>query len=229
MHQSSMQAVAGFVATHLAEHRGRPLRVLDLGSMDVNGSYRQLFDDPAWTYTGVDVEAGAGVDVVLPEPYDWRRLGSRSFDVIVSGQAFEHIRFPWVTVLEVARLLRPGGLVCVVAPSSGYEHRYPVDCWRYYPDGMAALASWADLELLEARTDWEPRDDHPDDSSLWKDTVLVARRPALAGRHALQNALKQAALRAVLRRHADRQERRTVLVGEPELPLLTPARGPSAP
>ena len=179
MHQSSMAAMSRFVATHLPARRGAPLAVLDVGSMDVNGSYRTLFDDPAWTYTGVDMAAGAGVDKVLAGPYDWSSIESSSFDVVVSGQAFEHIEYPWVTILEVARVLRPGGLVCIIVPSGGYEHRYPIDAWRYYPDGIRALAQWADLDVLRAETAWEPTGEYSDDSALWADTVLVAtkRRP----------------------------------------------------
>src|SRR5579875_2336057 len=114
MHQSSLEAMARFVAEDLADRRGRAMRVLDVGSMDVNGSYRQFFDDPAWTYTGVDMEAGPGVDSVLPQPYDWSVLAASAYDEVVSGQALEHIEFPWVTILEVARVLRPQGLVCLI-------------------------------------------------------------------------------------------------------------------
>lgn len=202
MHQSSLEAMARFVKEDLADRRGRPLQVLDVGAMDVNGSYRQFFDDPAWAYTGLDMEAGNGVDVVLPQPYDWSALNDDSFDVVISGQAFEHIEFPWVTILEVARVLRPGGLLCLIVPSGGYEHRYPVDCWRYYPDGVRALAHWADLDVVRADTAWEPTGDYVDDSAQWADTVLVARkRPAAAVHKA-----KSEVLRRVSRFQANRRQ-----------------------
>ena len=195
MHQSSMAAMAAFVDEHLKSRRGESLRVLDVGSMDVNGSYRTLFDDPAWAYTGLDLEKGAGVDVVVDQPYLWRSLADASFDVVVSGQAFEHFEYPWVSIVEVARVLRPGGLVCLIVPSGGYEHRYPLDCWRYYPDGIAALARWADLDVVSAETNWEPKGDYTDDSAEWKDTVLVARKPA--GPPSVTSRAKTALLRRV--------------------------------
>jgi hypothetical protein len=37
-------------------------RVLDIGSLDINGSVRPLFR--GGTYTGIDVAAGPGVDIV---------------------------------------------------------------------------------------------------------------------------------------------------------------------
>jgi len=124
----------------------------------------------------VDLAAGPNVDVVLSSPY---RLPfqSHSVDVIVSGQAFEHIEFFWLTWLEMTRILKPGGLIFLVAPSRGPEHRYPQDCWRFYPDGYRALASFGGLELVSANTDWES---HADEfSAPWGDTVGVFRQPAM--------------------------------------------------
>jgi SAM-dependent methyltransferase len=204
MHQSSMAAMSTFVADHLAGRRHESLRILDVGSMDVNGSYRTFFDAPNWTYTGLDLAPGAGVDIVVDQPYRWSSLRPASYDVVVSGQAFEHFEFPWVSMVEVARVLRPGGLVCLVVPSGGYEHRYPLDCWRYYPDGIAALARWADLEVVSATTNWEPGEDWADDSSLWKDTVLVARKRLAPPTRA--NRVKGEALRRIGAFQASRRQ-----------------------
>ncbi len=205
VHQSSMQAMERFVAGDLADRRGARLDVLDVGAMDVNGSYRRLFDDPRWSYTGLDAAPGNGVDVVLSEPYDWSSLHTASYDVVVSGQAFEHIEFPWVTILEVARVLRPGGLLCMIVPSGGYEHRYPVDCWRYYPDGVRALARWADLEVLRAETAWESDDrDYVDDSAGWHDTVLVAAKRTKSPSQASR--IKAELLRRLTRFQANRRQ-----------------------
>ena len=153
----------------------RPLEVLDIGSYDVNGSYRPMFEQPGVRYRGLDLEAGPGVDIVLSSPYRFP-IRSRSIDLVVSGQAFEHIERFWATWLEIDRVLRPGGMVFLIAPSRGSEHRYPQDCWRFYPDGFRALARLTGAELLEVTTDWEP---HPDPGSHeWGDTVGVFRKRA---------------------------------------------------
>jgi SAM-dependent methyltransferase len=101
-------------------------------------------------------------------------VASGSADVVISGQAFEHIQYFWIAMLEIARVLRPGGLCCILAPSSGPEHRYPVDCWRFYPDGMVSLAQFAQMETLEAVTQWDDVGDA--DSNLWHDSMLVCRK-----------------------------------------------------
>ena len=100
----------------------------------------------------------------------------------------------WLRNDKPAVWLLPG-IACLIAPSGGYEHRYPVDCWRFYPDGMRALARFARLECLEAYTQWEGSDDPGSDP--WKDTVLVLRKPqrpwpkalAVRGLQALQHRL----------------------------------------
>jgi SAM-dependent methyltransferase len=114
----------------LGDKRNQVLKIADLGSYDVNGSYRSLFSESAWFYQGLDVSAGPNVDIVLNDPYSWRALSSNSIDVVISGQAFEHIEFFWLTALELSRVLKPGGLCCLIVPSGGHEHRYPVYCWR---------------------------------------------------------------------------------------------------
>lgn len=149
------------------------LSIVDIGSYDVNGSYRTIFNSPAWKYLGVDLAAGPGVDVVLTSPYRLP-IASSSSDLVLSGQAFEHIEYFWQTWLEMLRIAKPGALLFLIAPSRGPEHRYPQDCWRFYPDGYAALAKLGDCELVEVHTDWEPHADPG--SSHWGDTVGVFRK-----------------------------------------------------
>jgi len=175
VHSSSLEHVERLVQKYLAN---KPtIKIIDIGSYDVNGSYKPFFSRPNWQYVGVDLVAGPNVDIALTSPY---RLpfDSYSVDVIVSGQAFEHIEFFWLTWLEMVRVLKPGGLIFLLAPSRGYEHRHPQDCWRFYPDGYKALADYGGLSLLEVTTDWEPHADA--DSAPWGDTVGVFLQPAMS-------------------------------------------------
>lgn len=189
MHLSSYQNMQKFRERFLAGREEQALRVLDIGSCDVNGCYKPLFDAPAWRYQGADLAPGRNVDLVLDKPYRWDAIASESCDVLVSGQALEHIEYFWLTILEVSRVLRPGGLACLIAPSGGYEHRYPVDCWRFYPDGMRALAKFARLECLDAYTQWEDIGDPGSDP--WHDTVAVLRKPVRPAHKALGVRLMQ--------------------------------------
>lgn len=195
MHDSSMDKMRRFHDTHLAHRTEEPLHILDLGSCDVNGTYREILQAPAWRYLGLDSAAGNNVDIVLADPYHWREIASNSIDVLVSGQVFEHIEYFWLTMLEVFRVLRPGGLCCIIAPSGGHEHRYPVDCWRFYPDGFAALARFARMEIVEISTQWQPDPRFHDSSNEWQDSVLICRKPRLSMYGRMKEGVRRLALR----------------------------------
>ena len=200
MHLSSIENMRRFVDEYV-HPLPRPLSVLDVGSLSVNGDYRTLFDVPGIRYTGLDVEAGANVDVVAAHPYRWDELAAESFGVVVSGQAFEHVEFPWVTIGEIQRVLAPGGLLCLIVPSRGPEHRYPLDCWRYHPDGLRALAAWAGLQVIACVADESEYDDGGV-SAVWGDVVLVAQKPQIAGLHRLRAGLTRRLVRRVGTRRA---------------------------
>lgn len=127
--------------------------VVELGSQDVNGSLREHC--PAHIhYIGLDVTPAKGVDLVI-DPGAALPLATGTADAIVASSAFEHDICFWDTFLELTRVLRPGGLLYVNVPSNGDFHRYPLDCWRFYPDAGVALVQWAarrgiQIELIES-------------------------------------------------------------------------------
>lgn len=123
------------------------IRILDVGSYDVNGSYRDIFSS-MYDYIGLDMCADPNVDIVPKDIYDWNEIKDNEFDLVISGQAFEHIEFPWLTIKEIARVMKPSGFCIITAPNATPEHRYPTDCYRYFSDGLAALAKWADLKTV---------------------------------------------------------------------------------
>lgn len=173
MHKGSFVKMEAFVKKFL--NKTENLHIIDLGSQDVNGSYKSLFSNKKWTYTGVDMSPGKNVDIVLNDVYNWQELRSNSFDVFISGQTFEHIEFFWLVMLEIRRILKEGGLCCIIAPSTGPEHKYPVDCWRFYADGFRALAKYAQLEILSVYTQWEDVG-YEDGSDIWHDSVLICKK-----------------------------------------------------
>jgi SAM-dependent methyltransferase len=128
------------------------LKILDVGSFDDSMSYRQLFKNPNWTYMGADLIGLPinNVDIVLKEPYKWTNILDESFDVVISGQTLEHVEDMSAWILEVKRVVKKGGLVCIITVWQWNEHRFPVDCWRILPDGMGfLLKTVAELKILE--------------------------------------------------------------------------------
>ncbi len=198
MHQSSLEKMRYFRDKYLSSKKDASLNILDIGSLDINGSYRPYFEMFSWKYCGVDLSSGKNVDIVLKNAYHWKEIPGKSADVVISGQSFEHIEYFWITILEITRVLKPLGLCCIIAPSGGYEHRYPVDCWRFYPDGFKALAKFASLVVLEAHTEWKPDQKYDDTSHEWKDTLLVCQKPLLKKTDELKSDLRRLILHRVL-------------------------------
>ena len=177
MHLSAHDKARAFVDIYL--DKATPLSILDVGSRVVSEqslSHKSLLNNPKWQYTGLDLEAGKNVDIVLGNPYKWGMIKDNSYDVIMCGQVFEHVEYFWLTMKEIARVLKDGGLVFITAPASGPEHKFPYDCWRFYPDGWKALCKWSGLTDIEVYTQWEPLY-YPDGSDKWQDSCLIAWRP----------------------------------------------------
>lgn len=148
------------------------LDILDVGSLDTSGTnynYKSIFNSSNWTYQGLDFEKGANVDIVVDDIYNWYEVEDNSYDVVVSGQFFEHLGFFWLTMAEIDRVLRPGGFCCIIAPSGGPKHGdADTDCYRFYEDGMSALAKYVDFEVIHVSTNA--------DAKPWCDTCLVAKK-----------------------------------------------------
>lgn len=147
-------------------------KILELGSMDVNGSLRQFAPDGC-SYTGVDLEPGKSVDLVV-KPGEPLPFSDSAFDLILASSVFEHDPAFWSTFLDLVRLVKEGGYIYVNAPSNGKVHRYPEDHWRFYPDSGLALERWATsqklpVKLIESFT-------APRQKDMWNDFVAVFRR-----------------------------------------------------
>lgn len=119
-------------------------RVLEVGSLDVNGSLRE-HNLKNLDWVGVDCVSGKGVDVVVQDPYVYPFDGD-SFDMVMASSVFEHSEFFWLLFMEMVRVTKPGGVIYVSAPSNGSVHRYPVDVYRFYPDSANALVNFANRE-----------------------------------------------------------------------------------
>jgi len=167
MHDTAMMYGKYFFSTYLKDSEG--LKIVDIGSQDVNGSLRS-FAPVNNEYIGVDFVEGNGVDIILTDPYILPFEDS-TIDVIVSSSCYEHSEFFWISFNEAMRVLKPTGLLYINAPSNGAYHRYPVDCWRFYPDSGVALQNWGrrsgyECALLESFIGVRKRD-------KWHDFVAV--------------------------------------------------------
>jgi SAM-dependent methyltransferase len=179
MHPSSYLRVKLFAENYMREDDvTNKISVLEVGSCSYKeqDTYRNIFADGSFIYTGLDALPGPHVDIVPARPFSWDELADDSFDVCVCGQVFEHNPYFWVTFCDMVRVLKPGGHLCIVAPGAGEVHLYPHDCWRFYPDSWRALCTLSGAELVES---WMESDEFADcvPGGVWRDSMVIARKP----------------------------------------------------
>jgi len=153
MHRSAKSALEWFRDSYASQLQkqapGAALRVLEVGGRDVNGISDHLWSGD-FSLLKLDMTPGPGVDFVNTDPYSFP-VDSDSFDICFSTSVFEHVDFFWLLLLEQFRVLRPGGLLYLNAPSGWTYHRFPNDNWRFYPDSGAVMAAWLRRNGFEAR------------------------------------------------------------------------------
>ena len=152
-------------------------KILDVGSYDVNGTMKPIFE--RGQYIGLDMESGPNVDVVgishdIPFKND-------TFDIVISSSCFEHDDMFWISFHEMCRVLKPGGYMYIQAPSNGPYHGWPGDNWRFYIDSWKALEKWGkklgfDIDLIEHYIDETTPPHISEGSRIWNDSVAVYRK-----------------------------------------------------
>ena len=171
MHKNSYSKMKWFKNTYL--NKNDKLNILDVGSLEVSDeyNYKNIFNENNWTYTGLDIKSGPNVDLVVTDIYNWFEIENNTFDVIISGQYFEHLEFFWLTMSQIERVLKPEGYVCMSVPSEGLKHGGDmVNCYRFHEDGLKAMAKYVDLEI-----DFVSVDNRPE-ANPWNDACLVAHK-----------------------------------------------------
>ena len=90
-------------------------KVLEIGSLNINGTIRPFFE--VCDYTGIDVAPGRDVDVVS-QGQEFKG-GDGEYDVTVSCECFEH-NPEWVpTFANMIRMTKKGGLVLMTCATTG--------------------------------------------------------------------------------------------------------------
>lgn len=138
---------------HLYELGNRAgFRILEIGSREVTAvsSARKEFANAE--YVGFDFYPGNNVDVVG----DVHRLSTyfkegEKFDIIYSSACFEHFAMPWIAAVEIAKMLKVGGLVCIETHFAFSSHERPWHFFHFTDMGLRTLFSPAlGFECIDA-------------------------------------------------------------------------------
>lgn len=166
MHDSVMTFGRSVIAA--SDIKGK--RVIEVGSMNVNGSLRGhvMALGPA-SYVGVDFIAGAGVDVVCDANDLVKHFGANAFDVVISTEMLEHAEDWRRAVNAMKRVLAPGGLFVLTMRGPGFPlHGYPHDWHRFTVEDTRRIFADFQVDMLNA----DPQ--HPG-------VLLRARKPLTWG------------------------------------------------
>lgn len=137
MHNS----VISFLKQHIHPQEIVAKRVLEVGSMNVNGTARPLFIVHApREYIGVDASSGKGVDKICKAEDVASQFGPRSFEVVLSTEMLEHA-YEWKSAVNnMKEVLAPGGILFVTTRSPGFKyHGFPHDYWRFTFKDFSAI------------------------------------------------------------------------------------------
>jgi hypothetical protein len=141
-----------FGCEQLSSKDVRGKRVIEVGSMNINGSLRDLVKtlEPA-TYVGVDFLAGAGVDIVCNAEDLASLFGRESFDVVISTEMLEHAENWQGAVTAMKEVLISSGILLLTARGPGmFLHGYPFDWHRFTVEDMRRIFADFEIETLLA-------------------------------------------------------------------------------
>jgi len=141
-----------------------PVRVLDLGGRDVNGTPRSLFPN-AVVYRVLDIADGPGVDVIA-NAATWTPDGE--YDVVLSTECFEHAA-EWPRICATAfKALAEGGLFVATMAGPGRPVHSGVDggpvlyAGEHYgnvdPDALRAVLAEVGFTDVTVDQQWAPCD-----------------------------------------------------------------------
>lgn len=138
---------------YLYEIGNKPgMRVLEIGSREVTGESNARNNFAKAEYVGFDYYEGDNVDVVG----DAHALSSyfdkgEQFDIVYSSACFEHFAMPWIVAVEIAKMLKVGGIVFVETHFSFSSHERPWHFFQFSDMGLKVLFSEAlGFECMEA-------------------------------------------------------------------------------
>ena len=119
-------------------------KVLDLGC-----GYRPYEDllPEGSVCVGMDGDAArrpdlAGTCLAIP-------VKDASFDSVMCNHVIEHVPQPSKALGEIARVMKPGGLLYLTVPQTWGLHYEPYDFYRYTKYGLAYLLNEAGFEVVE--------------------------------------------------------------------------------
>lgn len=127
-------------------------RVLEVGSLDVNGSIRDNF--PGGEYIGIDIREGTGVDMVLDAVDLPSAFPPEHFQIVLCCETLEHVERWRESIEGMWHVLKPHGFLTITTPTQEKgRHNYPSDYWRWTLEDYAHI--FADQKIHRRQLTYE--------------------------------------------------------------------------
>jgi len=138
--------VYDFVEEKVGRHNIKGF-ILDVGSLDVNGSVEPLFDKLDCTYIGIDIIPGKNVDMLINS----HNIPFRDefFDCVTCCEMLEHDENPFLTIKEIHRVLKKDGWLILTVPTTSCPQHNRPDYWRFFCSGVELLLKDFDIKELK--------------------------------------------------------------------------------
>ncbi len=120
-------------------------RVLDVGCGHM--PFRNDALRVAGAYEGFDVERRTEGVTHVGDAEAMSEIPSATYDTVFSFEVLEHLPHPQRAVAEMARVLKPGGVLLVSVPHLSRLHEEPHDYFRYTVYGLRTILRDAGLEV----------------------------------------------------------------------------------
>jgi len=117
--------------------------VIDVGAFNVNGSFKSiLLPYEPKSYLGVDMTDVPDVDEVCDACALIEKFGENKFDIVVSAEMLEHVKFWKEAIHNIKGICKPGGKIMLTTRSFWFPyHGCPEDFWRFEAEDMIHIFS----------------------------------------------------------------------------------------
>ncbi len=93
-------------------------KVVEIGSLDINGSPRKYFY--RCSYTGVDIGKGKGVDVVC-NAHEYAHHRGYKYDTTISTEMLEHDKYWELSLMKMYENTESGGIMIITCAAPNRE------------------------------------------------------------------------------------------------------------
>ena len=140
-----------FGCTNLKDKEINAKKVLEIGSLDINGSLRCYIEsfNPE-EYVGIDIVNGRGVDCICTVENLIDEFGTEKFDLVVATEVIEHIKDWKIAISNMKNICKSDGIILITTRSVGFPiHGYPHDYWRFEFNDMEEIFSDCEIVAIE--------------------------------------------------------------------------------